>query len=198
MQVATQQPRLVAEIRQKGERFFSCCALTPSEVLGDKNTFFSRKLRNRDHKEQTPKKRKKKKRKEREKRKRSAPTHWRGRLQGDKSRCFAPFSPCCFKMKRRICPESFASPPSAALKQFSFFLCAGQVAQTAGVSAQLSKLTHTLNTSSHTHIHRDTVRQTRTSKNFFPTSTPSTSVPVSSRAGRCRDSRSVEGLTSLQ
>lgn len=44
---------------------------------------------------------------------------------------------------------SVSPSSSCSVKQFSFFLCAGQVAQTAGVSAQLLQA-HTL---AHTHTH---------------------------------------------
>lgn len=56
-----------------------------------------------------------------------------------------------------------SSSASSALKQFSFFLDAGQVAQTAGVSAQLPKLSLT-----HTH----TLRQHTHFLKLFKTSTP--------------------------
>ena len=47
------------------------------------------------------------------------------------------------RRKVKKSPQSFVSPPSG-VEQFSFFLCLGQVAQTAGVSTQLPLNTCTL------------------------------------------------------
>lgn len=81
------------------------------------------------------------------------------------------YSLCCFRINGGFLLKSFDSPPSSSLpsavKQFSFFLYAGQVAQTAGVSAQLSKLTHT-----HAHTHRHALLK------VFKTSTRSASILV--------------------
>lgn len=135
-QVATQQLWFVAEISTR-EKVFSCCALTPSEALGDKNTFFRETEKSGS-----------------QKKKQASPTHWLncGELPWQ-SPLFCFFFLLSHKYTGVKMLKKFRFTPSAAVKQFSFFLCAGQVAQTAGVSAQLSKLSISL---THTHTQGDT------------------------------------------